>query len=46
MIGLPEIVFLLGLFVLIAPGIIVLAIIFRNRAKKVRPGDSPPPKNQ
>ncbi len=34
MIGMPEIVFLLGLFVLIAPGIIVLAIVFRNRAKK------------
>jgi hypothetical protein len=32
--GMPEFVFLLGLFVLIAPGIIVMAIIFRNRAKK------------
>lgn len=34
MIGVPEILFLLGLFVLLAPGIIVLAIVFRNRTKK------------
>jgi hypothetical protein len=45
MIGMPEILFLLGLFVLIAPGLIVFGIVFRNRAKKRLAARSQQPPN-
>jgi dolichyl-phosphate-mannose--protein O-mannosyl transferase len=34
MIGMPELLFLLGLLILIAPGVVVVAIVLWNRKKK------------